>query len=154
MKINKIFLLFLFTLLFIGISYASDVSNDTISSADTIDSVDEVIQSSNTAIKEVDNTLTDKINKEEFKQDNTLKIDTSQTYTVNDFDTLHNTLTSDEYSTLTLDINSDITLTDSIKVNKAIKTLTINGNGKTINGNNTYQFLKITSSTITINNIQ
>ena len=154
MKIKKIFLLFLFTLLFIGISFASDVSNDTISSVDTIDSVDEVIQSSNTAIKEVDNTLTDKINKEEFKQDNTLKIDTSKTYTVNDFDTLHNTLTSEEYSTITLNINSDITLTDSTKVNKAIKTLNINGNGKTIDGNKSYQFLNISSyTTVTIKDI-
>lgn len=49
---------------------------------------------------------------------------------------------------------NDIELGGNTQVNEAIKTLTINGNQKTINGNGTHQFLQInTGQTVTINNI-
>ena len=150
MNLKKIFLLLILTLLLIGVSYAAEVSDDTLSIAD---SVDEVSQCSNMPIKEVNN-LNDEISTKELKQDNTLKEDTSKTFDINDFDTLHNALTTETYDTVNINIKTNITLENNTYVNEAIKTLNINGNNNTINGNNTYQFIKITSGTITINNIQ
>ena len=152
MKTKKIILFITLLVLLTGAVSAGEVSNDTIN---TIDTPDEVTQSTGTTIREIDNTLTDEINQKQTEQNNALKEDASKTYTVNDFNTLHNVLTKDTYSTLTLNINSNIILTDITQVNNAIETLTINGNGKTVNGNNTYEFLKIFSgTTVTINNIK
>ena len=160
MKLRKIFLLLILTLLFIGLSYATEVSNDRISADDstieTSTTKEVAVQSSNTHIKEEDNTLTDKTSTKEItKQYNSTKKMASKTYTVNNFNTLHNALTSNTYDTLTLNIKSDIILEDYTELNSAIKTLTINGNGKTINGDNLYRFLYIDSSSkVTIKNIK
>ena len=56
MKLKKLFLLLIITLLFVGLSYATEVSNDTTSTTDTstIDTSttkEVVAQSSNTPIK-------------------------------------------------------------------------------------------------------
>ena len=70
--------------------------------------------------------------KEITKQNNNKTIKTeSKTINVNDFSTLNNALSS-MHSILTINIKSDIKLTQDIKPNKAIKTLTIGGNGKTL----------------------
>ncbi|RAP50389.1 MAG: hypothetical protein BZ138_06700, partial [Methanosphaera sp. rholeuAM270] len=158
MKLNKIFLLLLLSLLFIGLSYATEVSDDNTVNTTTVcvSTPGEVVHSSNTQIKEVDNRIIDQTNKKEItKQNHTKNVKTaSKTIDVNNFNTLHNTLTSDTYSTLTLNIKSDIILTKNTELNTAIKTLTINGNGKTINGNKKYQFLKINSDCmVTISNL-
>ena len=90
MKLKKLFLLLILTLLFIGLSYATEASNDTTSADDnTIETsaTEEItVQSSNTHIKEENNTLTDKTSTKEItKQYNTTKKTASKTYTVNDF---------------------------------------------------------------------
>ena len=159
MKTRKIFLLLTVTLLFIGLSYATEVSNDTTNTKDTniADTNKEVVTSSNTPIKEVENTITNKSNTKEIsKQNNDKTVKTaSKTIDVNDFDTLHDTLTSSIYNTVILNIKSNILLTDDTELNEAIKTLTINGNGKTIDGVDEYQFLEIKSNNkVTIKNIK
>ena len=76
------------------------------------------------------------------------------TVSITDYATLNNTLTNPDSEDITINILNNITLGGSTKVNNTIKTLTINGNQKTINGNNQYQFLIIPSeTTININNI-
>ena len=159
MKLRKIFLLLLLTLLFLGLSYATEVSDDTTTTVDTsmTDTNDEVVQSSNTPIKETKNIITDKSNTKEItKQHNeSIKTESSETYIVNDFNTLHDALTSSTYTTVTINIQSNIKLTNNTNLNTAIKTLTINGNGKSINGNNQYQFLDIRSdSKVTLKNLK
>ena len=66
---------------------------------------------------------------------------TSITYDVTTFNQLNSSLTSMDYDTVTLNINSNIDLENNITVCGDIKILTINGNDKTINGQNQYQFL-------------
>jgi len=136
-NITKMFLFITFMVLLIGVVSATEVSDDTISTEaiDTTDTVD------------IDKSVSNKNMKGHLKV-------SAKTYDVNDFDTLHNALTNDTYDTVNINIKSDITLKNNTNVNKAIKTLNIEGNAKTINGNNTYQFLNITSGTITINNIK
>ena len=89
------------------------------------------------------------------KEENTKTATESEDIEVNDFSKFHDTLTSDTYDTITMNIKSDIRLGDDTEINKTIKNLTINGNGKTINGDDQYRFLKILSgTTVTINNIK
>jgi hypothetical protein len=107
MKLKKIFLLLVLTLLFIGLSYATEVSNDTISQDSSIsDATDEVVQSSNTPIKEVDNSVTDEKNteKEIIKQnDYAVKAESSETSTLYDFSSLYESLTGGLSNSVTLD---------------------------------------------------
>ena len=135
----------------------NDIASDTIAAepvtttsndnVDTSTTKEVAVQSSNTSIKEIENTITNEKNiKEITKQNNIKTVKTaSNTIDVNDFKTLYNALTNNTYDTLTVNIKSDITLTRGTILNSAIKTLTINGNGKTINGDSEYLFLKINS---------
>ena len=76
---------------------------------------------------------------------------------VTSYTQLYETLTSptaDEDTTVTLDGEETYTVTDTITVNEAIKKLVINGNGKTIDGQNTKKFIIAdTACDITINNL-
>jgi len=140
-NITRMFLFIIFMVLFIGVVSAVEVSNDTVNT-DTVGTISTV---SDTV--DIDKSVSNRNMKGHLKL-------SSKTYDVNDFDTLHNVLTNNSYDTVNINIKSDITLKNNTNVNDAIKTLNIEGNGKTINGNNTYQFLKITSGTTTINNIK
>ena len=147
-KILKVFFLVSLLILLVGVLSAADVSENTTGVSDTFN---EAVQETSYkvdcgVIKEPK-----EIKKVNEKQD----VKTSgKTLDVSDFDTLHNALISNESDTLTLRIKSDITLTGNTAVNKMIKSLTINGNGKTIDGNSQYQFLSIKSaSTVRINNL-
>ena len=136
-------------MLLLGITTATSITDNTTAKVvkDTNTAPHLEVQKSNEKV--VENKIIKKENKNK-----TVKT-ASKTIDVTNFNTLHNALTSDEYDTLTMNIKSDITLTDNTIVNQAIKTLTINGNRKTINGNNKFQFLKTNlNSTIKINNIQ
>ena len=153
MKINKIFLLLTLTLLLLGLTYATDTTNETTNT----DTLANKIQTTNTPTHIVeDNTnsrehYNKEINKEYIKNTKT----TSQTVDVNDYKTLHNTLTSNEYDNITLNIKTDIQLTNNTTISNKITQLTINGNEKTINGNNQNSFLHINSNThVTIKNIK
>ncbi|RAP54707.1 MAG: hypothetical protein BZ137_00720 [Methanosphaera sp. rholeuAM130] len=79
----------------------------------------------------------------------------SNTYDVNDYNTLEQALTDSTYDTVTVNVQSDITLTNTIKLNESIGQLYINGNGKCINGDNAYQFMEIPeNSIVNISNIK
>ena len=97
------------------------------------------------------NTTNDKETKQITK--NTIKNTKQATATATDYATLKSILTTstDEKLTVTLD---EGTYTDDgqITVNSAIKNLTIDGNGQTINGNSK-AFLKVTNLNLTIKNI-
>jgi len=140
-NITKMLLFVLLIILHIAVVSATEVSNDTTSTdaVGTTGTIGDTV--------DIDKSVSNKNMK------GNLKLST-KTYDVNDFDTLHNALTNNTYDTVNINIKSDITLKNNTNVNDAIKTLNIEGNNKTINGNNTYQFLSITSGTITINNIK
>ena len=164
-KSKKIFIITITFLMLVGLTAiaATDIDNNdttTITETNQVNTIDtpttETKQTNtknydNTNTKEASTSQTDDIqertntqetlnNKNREKTQN-LKADT--TLTVSTFDELNNSLISDTYNNITININNDIQLTGSITINNAIKTLTVNGNGKTINGNNNYCFLNI-----------
>jgi len=157
LKLRNIFLVLLLTLLFIGISYATEVESDDTTTDTSISHTDEIVQSTSTPLKSENNLIEKTNTKKEIKKENnkTQKTETSKTYDVNDYNTLENILKKDTTENITININSDIKLKNSINVNENIYLLTINGNGKTIDGNNKYSFLNTThSNTIDIKNIK
>lgn len=155
MKAKRILLLATLLVVLVGVASASEVSDETISADDS--GINEVVAQDTTPAT---TTLQESISKEvkeskEITKESKNTKTASKTYDVNDFNTLHTALTSYEYDTISINIKSDITLTDDTILEENIKSLTINGNGKTINGNDTYQFLRInTDSNITIKNIK
>ena len=155
MKINKIILLITLTLILLGITYATENNTDTTIQDNPIQETIKHTQEQNT-IKNLP--TQEKPDNKEIKKQNTQNksIKTvAKTININNFQTLHNTLTSNKYNILTLNIKSNIKLTSNTKLNKAITKVTINGNGKTINGQNKYQFLNITpKNNVIINNMK
>ena len=159
-KKYKIFLVLLSLLLFLSISVvsASDNANPTTihSLTKTTPHQEKVATSTEgkNIIKEVK-----KLNNtnKEINKNNKTNINTkTESITVNtdNYETLSNALASSDYDTVTINITDNITLTGNNTINSTIKTLTINGNQKTINGDNKYQFLSIDSAiNININNI-
>ncbi|WP_323736542.1 Ig-like domain repeat protein [Methanosphaera sp. ISO3-F5] len=87
------------------------------------------------------------------KQTNTKE----SSHSVNNYDDLYNTLTneeSDETVTVSLDGDEKYTITNRIIVNKNIKNLTINGNGRIIDGDGLHTFLYINQScNLVVNNV-
>ena len=145
-NITKMFLLVTLIILLTTVVSAAEISNNTdTSTTDTTNNIKSVDTTYN--VDTIDKSVTTKNTKQNLK-------DSTKTYDVNDFNTLHNALTNNSYDTVNVNIKSDITLENTTDVNEAIKTLNINGNNKTINGNNTHQFLKINSGTVIINNIK
>ena len=147
-KIIKTTILLTLIILLIGITSATTESDNTttkIMKEKSETQKTEVQKSSNKIVKEKT------ISKYE---NNTKNIkEESQKVTVNDFDQLQSYLTSDKNDTLYLNIVNNIRLTDNIQINKAIKTLTITSPFVEINGNNKYQFLRITeNNNVFINN--
>ena len=149
-KKTKTFLLVMLLILLIGVVSATEVSNDTTTTTD------EVVQNTPTTTNTVEKSVTDntlKDNKEITKEDKNIKT-ASKTYDISNFDSLYDALTNDDYNTVTVNIKSNIKLTDNTILSRSINTLTINGNNKTINGDNKYQFLNIQpESSVKINNI-
>ena len=108
----------LLIILHIAVVSATEVSNDTTSTdaVGTTGTIGDTV--------DIDKSVSNKNMK------GNLKLST-KTYDVNDFDTLHNVLTNNSYDTVNINIKSDITLKNNTNVNDAIKTLNIEGNGKT-----------------------
>lgn len=127
MKIKKIVPLLILILLLVGISSAAEVSEDTTA----IDTADKVADDTSSITGSADSTLVKQTedNKETVKDEKNVKT-ASKTYDVNDYNTLRNSLTSNGYDTVTVNIRSDIKLSGSIRLNDAVKKLTINANGK------------------------
>ncbi|RAP44551.1 MAG: hypothetical protein BZ136_08730, partial [Methanosphaera sp. rholeuAM74] len=125
-KLKRIFLLFIMLILFIGVACAGDVSDASSTSDDTVDD-------------STSHTNTEKVGKK---------------YDVTNYDTLHAALTNDDYNNVTVNIKSNIALKGNTTISESIETLTINGNKKTVNGNGTSQFIKISGENIiTINSL-
>ncbi|AWX31716.1 hypothetical protein [Methanosphaera sp. BMS] len=140
--------------LFVGVSSASDISIDAVST-DTSDLSNIIMNNTAPETSQVQTDLTkeSKESKEIKKEDKNLKT-SSKTYAVNNYNTLEKALTENTYSNVTLNIISNIKLTNNLILNKSIHQLNINGNGKTINGDNKYQFMEILeNSTVKINNL-
>ena len=136
------------TLLFalVAATSATTVADDTFNGIDAVTVVQEAPASADMIQSSVEPKV---VEKEEKKIKST-----SVTYDVDDFDTLHNALTSDEFSDVTVNINNDISLSANTTVNSLITQLTINGNGRSVNGSDVNQFLEIgENSSVTINNL-
>ena len=149
MEVKKLILLITLVLMLVGVVAASEVSNDT-----TTESTNTIVQDTQSTTNTVDTTVKDEnINNNQIvKEEKNIKT-ASKTYGISDYNSLDDALTSDEYDTVTLNINSDITLRRNTELNSAINKLTINGNGNTIYGDD-YQFLTIYGGTVTIKNIK
>ena len=150
-----------FLLVGLGTLSATDLAKSDTSLTNSADTVKANIINKDT--KNVDKTLDtslnfnqkeNRINGKTIKKSNsTDKVKTaSKTYSVTNFNQLNSYLTSNSYDTVTLNINSNINLLGNTTVDSKIKTLTINGNGKTINGQNMYQFLTCRND-VRINNL-
>ena len=151
MNFKRIILAVTLVILLIGVASATKVSEDTITTDSTNDIVSDTSSSTNYAKSSIIDDVTDQ--KEIIKDNKTIKT-ASKSYDVTNYNTLNNALTNKNYDTVTVNIKSDITLTGGIRLNDAVKKLTINGNGKTISGNGRYPFLRINSANVTINNIK
>ena len=162
MKTKSIIIFVALMVLLVGVTSASEVSDDTIDTPSTgdvssaimsADSDANVISDTDVESADLSESVTEiqenkKISKEE-KNTKTAAV----LIDVNNFNALNSTLTSDTYSDVTINILSNIELGGNIVVHQEIKTLNIEGNGKTINGNNEYRFLYINGSTVTINKL-
>lgn len=95
----------------------------------------------------------DEISAQSIGQTNDDKLSSPKTYDIYNFYDLHSALTSDEYNQVTVNIKSNIKLTDNTNVSSSITSLIINGNKKTINGNNHHQFLIMKNTSLTLKNI-
>lgn len=149
MKLKQIFLLLTVTLLLIGIVSATEITdNSTIK-----DNPNKLITPKEVEKSNINTHIPNKhINKKNIINKTTKTA--TKTYDINNFNDLHHVLTNNSNKNLNINIKSDIQLKNDIDVNENIKSLIINGNNKTINGNNKYQFLYINSrSTVSINNI-
>ena len=152
-NIKKILILLLFTFLLIGIVNATEISTNTTTNQDT-STATEIIKDS--TLKEADHNLleSDKTIHKQNAINKTTKA-SSQTINVNNFQTLHDTLTDYTSDTLTLNFKSNIKLTSDTKIDEYISKITINGNGKTVYGKNYHQFLDIPEyTTVIIKNLK
>ena len=114
--------------------------------------VDNMVQSSTSNAKleaNVEKTITSDNDTINTKKTDTTKKLQAQQETATNYDTLKSILTTstDEELTVTLD-EGTYTGNGQITVNSAIKTLTIDGNGQTINGNS-MAFLKVENLDLT-----
>ena len=150
-KIIMMFTVTILLVLLLGVVNASEVSNDTAVISDTQDTS---IQDTSIMDNTVKDTKTEQIESKEITKEYKNQKTASKTYDVSDFDSLHSALTSKTHDTVTVNITSNIRLAGDTTLNNAIRKLTINGNGKTINGKNHYQFLLIQVQNVTINNIK
>ena len=160
-NVKKVLLLVAITILLVGLVSAT-TTNQTSTSKDTKVVKDTANTNVKTAtktmkepVKKVTNNKTvtkNKITKKQLNQ--TKKTTGTKTYDVSDFNTLNSALTNEEYNDVNLNIKSNIKLTDNTELSTSIYTLNINGNGKTIDGCNKFQFLSIKDSTVTLKNIK
>jgi len=151
-KRKKIFILTILFLMLVGLTAitATSTDNNTLIETMTINedtNIKEVVSSYNDDIQETT------IYEETINDVKTQNLKTDRIETANNYVQLSDYLTSNDYDTVTVNIGDNIQLTGNISVSLAIKNLTINGNGKTINGINKYSFLNVRYASVFINNI-
>ncbi|RAP44445.1 MAG: hypothetical protein BZ136_08820 [Methanosphaera sp. rholeuAM74] len=147
MNLNKLMITTILLFLLVGVVSATDVADDTTST----ESMNELVKDVPTTTTAQDTSLVE--DKKIDKESKTHKT-SSKTYNVTNFDSLHYALTNDEYDTVTVNINSNITLKSNTKLPYSISYVIINGNGNTLDGSNHYQFLDIYDQYVTINNLK
>ena len=160
MKKKMKYFIVLLVLLFLSISVVNASENTTDLTSHTLEktttqNTEKVATSTQEEIQKEDNNINTTTKEKQINKISTTQNTKTATPTdISEYTTLHNTLTSSASNDVTINIQSNITLGGSTTVDSAIKTLTINGNDFTINGNGQYQFLNIpTGTTVTINHI-
>ena len=160
MKKNMKYFIVLLVLLFLSISVVNASDNTTDLTSHTLEktttqNMEKVATSTQEEIQKENKNINTTNEKQINKKSTTKNTKTEPTEVdIGNYDDLYNNLTSSDSDDVTINIQSNITLGGSTTVASAIKTLTINGNDFTINGNGQYQFLNIPSgTTVTLNNI-
>lgn len=152
-NIKRMFLFITLLFLCISIVNAEQVSNDTVH--DSLSTTGNVHYES--TVNGVSSEISEKHSNEKIlnKKENDVNVKTSsKAYDVYDYYELNNALSTTDYDNVTVNIRSDITAKSTLYFETAIKKLTINGNGHTYNGNNSFNFLEINKNSIVkINNI-
>lgn len=146
MKMKKTIFFALLLIMMVGAVSASDNMTD--------DAV-ELDESNGEAISQIE--TSDEISTQDtepLEQTNEDTLSAARTYDIYDYNTLHSVLTSDTYDQLTLNIKSNIKLAGNTAVSTSISKLTINGNGKTVDGNGQYQFMYLQSTALTLKNLK
>ncbi|MBR0471442.1 MAG: right-handed parallel beta-helix repeat-containing protein [Methanosphaera sp.] len=149
---KTLFLFLIILIALISVVNATEVSDDT----DNMETTKQVaVNNEKYFSKEIQSDVTQEQDKKKINKKNDRLIKTkSNNYTVNDYASLHNLLTNSTGDKITVNLNSDIILEDEIILNENLSNLTINGNKKTINGQEKYGFLKINkNSSVYLNNI-
>ena len=166
-KSKKIFIITITLLMLIGLTTitATNIDEDdtaiiTETTQPTIDTqinflkdtsnVNETSSSQRVNIQETNNTQETLNNKNGEKTQN---LKAGRTVNATNFNDLNSYLTSDAFDTVIINIDDDIQLEGNITVNNGIKNLTINGNGKIINGTNSHVFLDGSNLNIILNDI-
>ena len=150
MKTGKLILLVTLLVLLVGVVSAVELPDETSGTTDSA-MTEKVV--TDTPTSNVIDSVESNDNSKITKEDKNIK-STSRSVDVSDFNTLHNALVNGSYNTVTVNVKSNIQLDEATKVNPAIKKLTINGNGKTIDGNANCQFLYISNGNVTIDNLK
>ncbi|WP_323736525.1 Ig-like domain repeat protein [Methanosphaera sp. ISO3-F5] len=153
MKKNKIILLITLILLLLSVSYAAETSNTTTSNKDTPTTVQTSTQRvEQSVIKEEANHNKEimKITQQEKNNKQANSVD------ANNFKELYSALSDDEtdYKDLTINLKSNIKLENDMRISYKYKNVVINGNGKTIDGDNKYMFLDFYTKTVTLRDIK
>ncbi|MBQ6443574.1 MAG: Ig-like domain repeat protein [Methanosphaera sp.] len=161
-KIIKTFILVTLLALLVGVTCATDISTDTISTTG-LDVSSDSVSTDNTlavaiAIPTTIGTVQESVtgeqteNNEIIKEEKNMKAENTP-INVGSFQDLRNTFGSSSGDVI-VNITKNITLQKDVYLSDRIKLLTIEGNGFIINGNSQHQFLTINSITnVTINNI-
>ena len=159
-KIIKTFILVTLLALLVGLASASEVSMDATSTPTTVDVSTDAVSTDTTfsTVKDTTPTTTESVqesvtgkqieNKIITKEEKNKK--TASEFNVGNYDQLKEAFSSED-NEVTINITSNITLTDNPHLNSDINTLTIEGNGFTIDGNGQHIFLRIDSGTTTVN---
>ena len=160
-NIKKFLLLVAITILLVGLVSAAQTNKTSTTKNTKVvkDNTKTSVKTATKTIKEPAKKVTNNKNvtKKEItkKPTNQTKKSESNTFDVSNFNALHSTLTDTYEAVITINIKSEIKLTDNTEVNNVINKVIINGNGKTINGDKKYKFLHIKHGTqVTINNLK
>ncbi|RAP54357.1 MAG: hypothetical protein BZ137_02600, partial [Methanosphaera sp. rholeuAM130] len=161
-KIIKTFILVTLLAVLVAVASASEVSTDTTSTPTTVDVPDDVVGMDTTPSVVEDTTptttgtLQESVTSKQIENNEIIKEEKNKKtayFDVSSSDDLRTAFDSTNEE-VTVNIIADITLYINPSLNPDINTLTIEGNGHTINGSNTHRFLDIESrTTVNIKNL-
>ena len=128
-----------------GVVSATELSNDTTGAAydEVADISDTTLTDTNGIVDEVvqdTSIVTEEVQEKSIKDNRIIKNNiqnvksASKTYEVNNYDDFRTAVSGRDFDSVTININSDITLTNSLTISTDLYSLNINGKGHTING--------------------